>query len=156
MTTVWENHVCCRAWSFGKVGCFFTLGPCVYFVPVKGLPKALFMTLSSNAFEGSRPTYPPSIPHLHLGQCGSVGSTASWKPGGPGFDSRFRQISGLDSHFRPLSSKEKSGKALQGNAFSEAQTHVPRLLFLGWWGHESAFWETLVPVLVRCENCYQP
>ena len=81
------------------------------------------MTLSSNSFEGSRPTYPT----LALANMAQLVARAAGNAEVMYSIINFRPIFWLDSPFRPLSSKEKQKSVVTGTLFW-AHTHVPRLL----------------------------
>ena len=109
----------------------------------KGVRKSLFMTLSSNAFEGSRTTYPPQSPTFISANVAQLVAREAENPKVLGsildFDRFLGSIPTFD-HFLP---KKKAEKRCKGTLFW-GQTHVPRFLILGWGGHESGFSVTLV------------
>ena len=103
----------------------------------KGLRKALFMTLSSNAFEGSRPTYPPQSLTFTSANVAQLVAREAENPKVLGSILDFDRFLGSI----PTFFQRKKRKSVARERFTEAQTHVPRFLILGWGGHESGFSE---------------
>ena len=78
--------------------------------------KALFVTLSSNAFEGSRPTYPPRPPTFTSANVDQLVTREAENPKVVGsiLDvDRFLESIPTFGHFLP---KKNTRNALQGNA----------------------------------------
>ena len=90
----------------------------VIFVQVcKSVLKSRFVTLSSNDFEGSKTTYAPQSPTFTSANVAQLVTREADNPKVLGSILNFDRFLGSIPTFDHFFPKEKSGKALQGNAF---------------------------------------
>ena len=114
----------------------------LFFSRTKGAPKSFIHDLTIERFWGLQTHLPPQSPTF---ASANVAQLVEREAENPKVLCSILDFDRFWARF-PLSAiffQRKKRKSVVRKRFSVAQTHVPRLLFLGWWGHESGVSEPL-------------